>query len=84
MIKKAREERLGAAEIFFIKDGNVYTFDSATISLCLSRFDWSRPHHDKGGIKVHTLYDMKSDVPEFYITNTVLHDSQVIDDIPYE
>ena len=85
MIKRARDKRLGAVEGFFIKDGNVYAFDSTTISLCLARFDWSRLHHDKGGIKVHTLYDVKSDVPGFYIiTNADLHDSQVMDKIPYE
>ena len=85
MIKIARDKRLGAVDKFFIEQGNVYAFDSTTISLCLARFDWSRLHHDKGGIKVHTLYDVKSDVPGFYIiTNADLHDSQVMDDIPYE
>ena len=85
MIKMARDKRLGAVNMFFIEEGNVYAFDSTTISLCLARFDWSRLHHDKGGIKVHTLYDVKSDVPGFYIiTNADLHDSQVMDDIPYE
>ena len=85
MIKIARDKRLGAVDKFFIEEGNVYAFDSTTISLCLARFDWSRLHHDKGGIKVHTLYDVKSDVPGFYIiTNADLHDSQVMDKIPYE
>ena len=85
MIKKAREKRLGVAEDFFIKDGNVYAFDSTTISLCLARFDWSKLHHDKGGIKVHTLYDVKSDVPGFYvISNADVHDSQAMTVVPYE
>ena len=85
MIKKAREKRLGVAEDFFIKDGNVYAFDSTTISLCLARFDWSKLHHDKGGIKVHTLYDVKSDVPGFYIiSNADVHDSQAMTFVPYE
>ena len=85
MIKKAREKRLGTAEVFFIKDGNVYAFDSATISLCLSCFNWSKRHHDKGGIKVHTMYDVKSDVPRFYvISNDDVHDSRAMSAIPYE
>ena len=79
MIKMARDKRLGAVNMFFIEEGNVYAFDSTTISLCLARFDWSRLHHDKGGIKVHTLYDVKSDVPGFYIiTSADLHDSSAV------
>lgn len=85
MIKTAREKRLEIAEEFFIKDGNVYAFDSTTISLCLTRFDWSRLHHDMGGIKIHLLYDVKTDVPcDYTITNADLHDSREMDKISFE
>lgn len=85
MIKIAREKRIVAVEDFFIDEGNVYAFDSSTISLCLSRFDWTRLHHDMGGIKIHLLYDVKTDIPADYtITSADLHDSQEMNKISFE
>ena len=84
MIKMARDKRASIDREFCV-DNDVYAFDSTTVSLCLSTFWWTRLHHDMGGIKVHTLYDVKSDVPVFLIiTDASLHDSQVMKDIPYE
>ena len=42
MIKMARELRVGMIEENFFYDGDVYAFDSTTISLCLQVFWWSR------------------------------------------
>lgn len=85
MIKIAREKRIEAVEDFFIEEGNVYAFDSSTVSLCLNRFDWTRLHHDMGGIKIHLLYDVKTDVPADYtITSADLHDSQEMNKISFE
>ena len=39
-------------------DGNVYAFDSSTIDLCLNVFWWAEFRKHKGGIKLHTLYDV--------------------------
>lgn len=84
MIGIARDKRSPAIRDFCV-DSNVYAFDSTTISLCLSTFWWTKFHHDKGGIKVHILYDVKTDVPSFVvITDAALHDSQVMGQIPYE
>ena len=42
-------------------------------------------HHGKGGVKLHTLYDVNTDIPAFVvITDAALHDSQVMGLIPYE
>lgn len=83
MIATARVKRTGEHDFFL--DGNVYAFDSSTISLCLSSFWWSRLHHDKGGVKLHTLLDVKTDIPAFnIITKANIHDSKVMDRIPYE
>lgn len=50
----------------------------------MNTFWWSKLHHDKGGVKLHTLYDVQSDIPLFnIITNANVHDSQVMDSIPY-
>jgi hypothetical protein len=83
MITTARSKRSGRNDFFL--DGNVYAFDSSTISLCLNTFWWSRLHHDKGGVKLHTLLDVRTDVPAFnIITNANIHDSKVMHLIPYE
>jgi hypothetical protein len=53
MIEEAREKRSGSCDFFI--DGDVYAFDSSTIPLCLNTFWWTRLHHGKGGVKLHTL-----------------------------
>jgi hypothetical protein len=66
-------------------DGNVYALDSTTIDLCLSIFWWAEFRKHKGGIKLHTLYDIKTSIPSFlYITNAKVHDVNIMDIIPYE
>jgi hypothetical protein len=66
-------------------DGNVYALDSTTIDLCLNVFWWAEFRKHKGGIKLHTLYDVKTSIPSFlYITNAIVHDVNIMDIIPYE
>ena len=82
LIAEARKKR--ATDIFQL-GGNVYAFDSTTIDLCLSVFWWARFRKYKGGIKVHTLYDVETQVPAFFhITEAAVHDSKVMSVIPYE
>ena len=83
MVEFARKKRDGIKD-FFISN-KVYAFDSSTISLCLSVFWWTKLHHGKGGVKLHELYDVKTDIPAFsIITDASLHDSKVMGLIPYE
>ena len=83
MIAIAREKRAGVKDFFL--SNKVYAFDSTTISLCLSVFWWTRLHHGRGGVKIHTLYDVTTDIPSFVIiTDASVHDSKVMDQIPYE
>lgn len=73
-----------ATDIFKI-GGHVYAFDSTTIPLCLSIFLWAKFRKHKGGIKAHVLFDLESQVPSyFHITTASVHDSKVMDEIPYE
>jgi hypothetical protein len=66
-------------------EGNVYAFDSSTIDLCLSVFWWAEFRKTKGGIKLHTLYDVKTSIPAFlYISNAKMHDVNALDLISYE
>ena len=82
MIKLAREKR--ATKIFDL-NGNVYAFDSTTIDLCLDVFWWAKFRKHKGGIKMHTLYDIETQIPAYvHITPASVHDSKVMPEIPYE
>jgi hypothetical protein len=82
MIDEARRKR--QTEIFKL-GGSVYAFDSTTIDLCLAVFDWAKFRSKKGGIKVHTLYDIEAQVPAFlHITTASVHDSKTMPQIPLE
>lgn len=66
-------------------DGNVYALDSTTIDLCLSVFWWAEFRKHKGGIKLHTLYDVKTNIPSFlYISTAKVHDVNILDLVPLE
>ena len=65
--------------------GKIYAFDSSTIDLCLSVFWWAKFRKTKGGIKLHTLYDITTKIPVFiHITEATIHDVNAMDIIPYE
>lgn len=73
-----------ANDSFEIK-GKVYAFDSTTIDLCLSVFWWAKFRKTKGGVKIHTLYDITIQIPAFiHITEASVHDVNAMDFIPYE
>ena len=82
LVNEARQKRV--SDIFKL-GGNVYAFDSTTIDLCLSVFWWAKFRKKKGGIKVHTLYDVETQIPAFFhITEASVHDSRAMKEIPYE
>lgn len=82
MISEARKKRVN--DIFKL-NGNVYVFDSTTIDLCLKLFPWANFRTHKGGIKIHTLYDVETQVPAFvHITEAKINDVKAMDVIPYE
>ena len=65
--------------------GKVYAFDSTTIDLCLNVFWWAKFRKAKGGIKLHTLYDITTQIPAFiHITAATVNDVKAMDVIPYE
>jgi len=69
----------------FVIAGRFYAFDSTTIDLCLNLFWWANFRKAKGGIKVHTLYDVVTQIPTFlHITEARVHDMNAMDEIPYE
>ena len=82
LVSEARRKR--ATDIFKL-GGNVYAFDSTTISLCLDVFWWAKFRKHKGGIKIHALYDLETQIPAFFhITTASVHDSKAMKEIPIE
>lgn len=82
LVSEARKKRI--TNIFNL-GGNIFAFDSTTIDLCLSVFWSAKFRKRKGGIKVHTLYDVETQIPIFFhITEASVHDSKVMKEIPHE
>jgi hypothetical protein len=57
-----------------------YALDSTTIDLCLSIFPWASFRKHKAAVKMHTLLDLRGNIPSFIeITEGTLHDVNILD-----
>jgi transposase len=66
-------------------DNTVYAFDSTTIDLCLSTFIWAKFRKTKAAVKLHTLIDLRGNLPIFiYITDGKVHDVNALDKLLFE
>lgn len=62
-----------------------YALDATIIDLCLSLFPWAKFRNRKGAIKLHTLMDLRGNIPAFIvITHGKVHDVMVLDDLTIE
>jgi hypothetical protein len=60
----------------------VYALDSTTIDLCLTLFPWAPFRANKAAIKLHTLIDLRGNIPSFiHISDGKLHDVNVLDEL---
>jgi hypothetical protein len=82
----ARARRLYRAEGFGAQlKQTAYALDSTTIDLCLTLFPWAHFRRRKGAIKLHTLIDLRGNIPCFVrITHGKTHDVIVLDTVPIE
>lgn len=63
-------------------DQTVYALDSTTISLCFSLFPWAKFRKRKSAIKMHTLLDLRGNIPSFIrITEGKVHDVNILDEL---
>jgi transposase len=63
-------------------DQTVYALDASTIDLCLSVFPWAHFRKTKSAIKLHTLLDLRGNIPTFiYISDGKLHDVNILDEL---
>ena len=61
-------------------DNTIYALDASTVALCLSVFLWALFRSSKSAIKLHTLLDLRGNIPTFiHISDGKLHDVNVLD-----
>ena len=77
----AQARRLYAGESLLGElDTTVYALDSTTIDLCLSLFPWAHFRSTKAAVKMHTLLDLRGNIPSFiHISEGNLHDVHALD-----
>lgn len=65
--------------------GTAYALDSTTIDLCLSLFPWATFRRRKGAVKLHTLLDLRGNIPCFLrVSHGKTHDVNILDELPIE
>jgi len=63
----------------------VYALDSTTIDLCLSLFPWAHFRRRKGAVKLHTLLDLRGNIPTvIIITHGLIHEVNILDQLTFE
>lgn len=66
-------------------DQSLYALDSTTIDLCLALFPWAKFRRHKAAVKMHTLLDLRGNIPTFiHITDGKTHDVNILDAISPE
>ena len=79
LIQTART--LYASDHFAVElEQTVYALDTTTIDLCLSVFPWARFRQAKAAVKMHTLLDLRGNIPAFiHISDGKMHEVNVLD-----
>jgi hypothetical protein len=79
LIAQARRLYVGESLSVDLKE-SVYALDSTTIDLCLSLFPWAHFRSTKAAVKMHTLLDLRGNIPSFiHISDGKLHDVHALD-----
>jgi Transposase DDE domain/Domain of unknown function (DUF4372) len=79
LIAQAKRLYVGESLSVDLKE-TVYALDSTTIDLCLSLFPWAHFRSTKAAVKMHTLLDLRGNIPSFiHISDGKLHDVHALD-----
>lgn len=66
-------------------DNAAYALDASTIDLCMSLFPWAKFRRTKSAVKLHTLLDLRGNIPTLvFITDGKVHDVNILDQLPVE
>ena len=83
LIDQAKELYKDSNGLDFDLKGDVFALDSTTVDLCLDVFWWATFRSTKAAIKIHTLLDCKTSIPEFiFISEGDVHDVNILDILP--
>jgi len=84
LIRRAR--RLYANESLAVNlEQTVYALDATTIDLCLNLFPWAKFRRRKGAIKLHTLLDLRGNIPCFvHVSHGKIREMTALDHLPIE
>ena len=79
LIQTART--LYASDSFAVElEQTAYALDTTTIDLCLSVFPWAKFRQTKAAVKLHTLLDLRGNIPTFiHISDGKMHEVNVLD-----
>jgi hypothetical protein len=84
LIARARKLYQGELDAIGL-DNVIYALDSTTIELCLDVFWWAKFRRHKAAVKLHTLLDVRCEIPCFiHISDGKLHDVNVLDILEFE
>lgn len=85
LIEQAKILYEGDSQIDLKLKGKVFALDSTTVDLCLEVFLWATFRSTKAAIKIHTLLDLKTSIPEYiFISEGNVHDVNILDLIPVQ
>ena len=66
-------------------ENTVYALDSTTIDLCLSMFPWAKFRQTKAAVKMHTLLDLRGNIPSILaVSDGKMHDVNALDILTVE
>lgn len=84
LIAQAKILYVGDSQLDLEIKNNVFAIDSTTIDLCLALYPWAKFRKRKAAVKLHTMIDAKTSIPEFiHISDGKMHDVNILDMISF-
>ena len=83
----AQAQALGVSDDSFdlAIEAPVYAIDATVVDLCLNLFWWGKFRKHKAAVKLHTMLDVKTNIPTFiFVTSGAVHEVKMLDDFPIE
>jgi transposase len=85
LVAQAQKIAIPIAPLKLSVDAPVYAIDATVIDLCLNVFWWGKFRKHKAAVKLHTLFDVRTNIPTFiYVTSGSVHEVKVLDLFPLE
>lgn len=82
LIEQAKVLYAGVNQLDLKLKGAIYALDSTIVDLCITTFWWATFRTTKSAIKMHTLLDLKTAIPEYiFITEGAVHDVNILDHV---